>query len=1256
MRKFLTTIILLIFSSAIFAQSPYVIPRDLRLGGNLKVTAGTQTGSGTIRYVNGHFEFNQNGTWMRYDTLGGALPVTKLPWDSITGKPLTFPPSAHTQDWSTITNPPATYAPSAHTQDWTTITGKPTIFPTDTNHKVQWVDILGIPGSFTPAAHTQDWTTITGKPTEFTPSAHTQSWTTITDVPATFTPSAHTQDWTTITGKPTEFTPSAHTQDWTTITGKPTEFTPAAHTQSWTTITDKPLTFPPSTHTHNDLLNPYDGRLTFTNYEQTVPGGGGGGSTSDSTFYTFPTWAGSTVYIDPDTDPVGDGTIGNPYDSWTDVTWVANRTYLQMRGTTWTGGALAEVTVGPIKIGAYGDTTLPRPIMKANYSTNSNLLHFNGGYGIVKDMDIQNTATAGTALRFRNGPYNWVYNCKITGFGNGIVGYRTGTLARSAANAWEYLKILYTEVSGQYTDAIFIDNVTDIEVAHCNIHDWNAAYQSNQNDATSSGDGVQIQTHHAHVNIHHTIFKRNAAWGNKFCLITYSDPAPGYVRAEIWKNTFLGANAPATSAYYVNWSDSTINVYNNTFDAFSNYAIYNYGENTRFYYNLVTSTRIPLVSHDDASGTGKLILFNNIFYGSQTAALAFNSANAITTSYNNVFMAGTTYPNAVAYTGVQGTFTSNYNHFVNNVTSTQTLVQWQGATVHDDNSAAGDALFQGAPANFRPTAITSPLLASGTLYDATVKDFDWTTVTNPVSKGLYQSATPPPPPGGGGDPTLITIDSVLTSNYHIFGDYQNGNFAMFDSTGNLSFHGNANFELDVATLPLAYGNDNQIQYAEGGMLRSEAGFEYDNTTNRLTADTVAVTRLAFSDGTVLETVPAGSSLPAGMTYQTQKTLAFAAELPFGEAPDDLYISTGSVSTNSDITLTHPLGYIPIMLHIKASTSANVDYTVGTTTVSQAVTTGNKYSMAIGTINYSWAQEVHIVTTNNEGPGLEFVAEYKKSPFFVNIPNTPPYLSDGLTTGWFAMDTATYYDLNTTNVIRLYDKVGRKALGADLISPVDFTSGWTAAGATPTGALTFNTAAAGGMNKNININTRGIYRMVANGSTTGGTLAFHNSNNSTNNMGTISGSTTIDFTSTNIYAYFRNSAAGDATFVSSPSIKRFTGNHLVQVTDANRPTISGGIMSFDASDDYLISAISPTISMQKIYIVAQINNGGYKLYTSLTGIGELSTGVLTLGANAALNTFYDVDIKELVIRNDANATNDNMFKDYLMYKYNVTLAP
>lgn len=130
------------------------------------------------------------GDWqsISMDELGGGAEI--VTWDSVTGKPATFTPSAHVHDIADINTLS------------TVLTGK-----SDTNHTHAYSSLTAIPASFTPSAHTHtkanitDFahthaiadvtnlsTTLTGK----SDTDHTHTYASLTSVPATFTPTAHT--------------------------------------------------------------------------------------------------------------------------------------------------------------------------------------------------------------------------------------------------------------------------------------------------------------------------------------------------------------------------------------------------------------------------------------------------------------------------------------------------------------------------------------------------------------------------------------------------------------------------------------------------------------------------------------------------------------------------------------------------------------------------------------------------------------------------------------------------------------------------------------------------------------------------------------------------------------------------------------------------------------------------------------------------------------------------------------------------------
>jgi parallel beta-helix repeat protein len=77
-------------------------------------------------------------------------------------------------------------------------------------------------------------------------------------------------------------------------------------------------------------------------------------------------------YIDPTVAGPGDGTLANPFRSWTSVSWVPGHTYLQKRGTTYSGPfqlsaggtALQRITIGAyFRSNGGDDPSQPRPVI-----------------------------------------------------------------------------------------------------------------------------------------------------------------------------------------------------------------------------------------------------------------------------------------------------------------------------------------------------------------------------------------------------------------------------------------------------------------------------------------------------------------------------------------------------------------------------------------------------------------------------------------------------------------------------------------------------------------------------------------------------------------------------------------------------------------------------------------------------------------------------------------------------------------------------
>src|SRR5699024_1360240 len=107
-------------------------------------------GGGAVDSVNG-----QTGAVTLDASDVSALPDTYTPpaqsWGAITGKPATFPPSAHTHAYGDIADPPAIPStagdvgalPDTYVPTWGEVTGKPSSFPPSTHtHSIS--DVSGL--------------------------------------------------------------------------------------------------------------------------------------------------------------------------------------------------------------------------------------------------------------------------------------------------------------------------------------------------------------------------------------------------------------------------------------------------------------------------------------------------------------------------------------------------------------------------------------------------------------------------------------------------------------------------------------------------------------------------------------------------------------------------------------------------------------------------------------------------------------------------------------------------------------------------------------------------------------------------------------------------------------------------------------------------------------------------------------------------------------------------------------------------------
>ncbi|MFF4701104.1 tail fiber domain-containing protein [Streptomyces chattanoogensis] len=115
----------------------------------------------------GQLGFNNSlARWEWWDGSTWADLAPTVSWASLTGKPSSFAPSAHSHAWGDITEKPTTFPAAEHSHNWDSVVGKPSYFP-PTSHGHSWGQISDKPGSYPPSGHSHG---------EYLTSGSTISW------------------------------------------------------------------------------------------------------------------------------------------------------------------------------------------------------------------------------------------------------------------------------------------------------------------------------------------------------------------------------------------------------------------------------------------------------------------------------------------------------------------------------------------------------------------------------------------------------------------------------------------------------------------------------------------------------------------------------------------------------------------------------------------------------------------------------------------------------------------------------------------------------------------------------------------------------------------------------------------------------------------------------------------------------------------------------------------------------------------------
>lgn len=291
----------------------------------------------------------------------------------------------------------------------------------------------------------------------------------------------------------------------------------------------------------------------------------------------------------------GSGTLENPYRSWKHVSFSSGNTYLQRRGTVdEVEGLFLGMGAEDVTVGAYGQGPRPKVVCSTKrYAVN-------GGRCTnvtVRDLEIE-AKGATSCVTFGASTNVTIDNCVVHGATWGI----RFTNAPSSGH-----KVLRTEVYDIGDDGMFIQDTTDIEIAHCHVHHVNTRWVEPYTPQTkASGDAIQLsRCNRWHV--HHCTLDRTNS-GNKFCFISNGEEQTQGVFERNVLSGPLTTGDGGSSIYF--GSGSNLVVRHNLIKGPTPGGVYHHSSNLKVYGNVFADVSGGVTSLTDSPCE----VYDNILY------------------------------------------------------------------------------------------------------------------------------------------------------------------------------------------------------------------------------------------------------------------------------------------------------------------------------------------------------------------------------------------------------------------------------------------------------------------------------------------------------------------------------------------------------------------------------------------------------------------------------------------------------------------
>lgn len=267
------------------------------------------------------------------------------------------------------------------------------------------------------------------------------------------------------------------------------------------------------------------------------------------------------VYIDPTNTASGrDGTIGNPYNSFSEVTIQSNYTYKLKLGSDFQSATRVYCNgLSNVTFNTYGTGAMPKFIYTGG-GDGSTAIMFNNCNSITLDgWDVSGNNGLWAVLRNDNSNKTTINNCYLH---NALwQGERGGFGIRGGGSE---LRILNTDITHTSNDGIYLAFVPNLEIGYVNISYVNLYEPNVPGNNQYGGDGIQINGRYNDYHIHHTVIDRNVdSIGNKYCLLVGRDITDPTLDGGIIEYCTFRANSAVLGGIILGHNMNTIIRYNN---------------------------------------------------------------------------------------------------------------------------------------------------------------------------------------------------------------------------------------------------------------------------------------------------------------------------------------------------------------------------------------------------------------------------------------------------------------------------------------------------------------------------------------------------------------------------------------------------------------------------------------------------------------------------------------------------------------------